>query len=70
MKREEVSTLIQDGETAFLNGFTSKRGRKFSAKLKLDDKGGVTFVFPERLPRRRTNKGPAEDGEAPSSVET
>ena len=70
VKREEVSTLIQDGETAFLNGFTSKRGRKFSAKLKLDDKGGVTFVFPERLPRRRTNKGPAEDGEAPSSVET
>ena len=68
VKREEVHTLIQDGETAFLNGFTSKRGRKFSAKLKLDDKGGVTFVFPERLPRRR--KAAGEEGEATTSTTT
>jgi len=38
---------MESGRTDLLEGFISKRGRPFSAYLKLED-GKVGFEFPER----------------------
>lgn len=48
MKREEVLQFLKDKQTAFLNGFISKKGRPFSAKLTMQANGGFAFEFPER----------------------
>jgi DNA topoisomerase-3 len=49
MKRDEAQAMAVKGETGFLTGFVSKRGRKFSAQLKMNpDYLGFQFVFPER----------------------
>ena len=45
--KEEAQKLLITGKTDLLNGFISKRGRPFSAYLKLED-GKVAFEFPER----------------------
>jgi DNA topoisomerase-3 len=63
IKREEALPLVTTGETSFLTGFISKRGRKFSAKLRLDDKGGVTFVFPERTGKKGKKEEESETSE-------
>jgi len=39
--------LLSTGKTDLLDGFISKRGRPFSAYLKLED-GKVGFEFPEK----------------------
>lgn len=49
IKRPEVEAYLQHGETDYLTGFISKKGRKFSAKLKREGDGwNFGFVFPER----------------------
>lgn len=44
---EEAKKLVEGKETDLIDGFTSKAGKPFSAKLALQD-GKVTFVFPPR----------------------
>jgi len=44
-----AKTLLQKGETALLKGFTSKAGKKFDAKLKIEG-ADVKFEFPPREP--------------------
>ena len=39
--------LLVDGRTAVLKGFKSRKGKDFSAALKLDPEGKVVFDFPE-----------------------
>jgi DNA topoisomerase III len=47
---EQAQNLLITGKTDLLDGFISKRGRPFSAYLKLED-GKVGFEFPEKTPR-------------------
>ena len=44
---EQAKRLLTTGKTDLLDGFISKRGRPFSAYLKLED-GKVGFEFPEK----------------------
>ena len=47
VKREEVKDLVEKGETEYLSGFISKKGRKFRARLRFDENsGGFSFEFP------------------------
>jgi DNA topoisomerase-3 len=45
--KEQAQKLLGTGKTDLLDGFISKRGRPFSAYLKLED-GKVGFEFPEK----------------------
>src|SRR5438876_6283339 len=45
--KEQAQKLLATGKTDLLEGFISKRGRPFSAYLKLED-SKVGFEFPER----------------------
>lgn len=47
ISKEQAQKLLTNGKTDLLDGFISKRGRPFSAYLKLDD-GKVGFEFPEK----------------------
>jgi DNA topoisomerase-3 len=45
--KEQAQKLLATGKTDLLEGFISKRGRPFSAYLKLED-SKVSFEFPEK----------------------
>jgi DNA topoisomerase-3 len=45
--KEQVQKLLDTGKSDLLEGFISKRGRPFSAYLKLED-GKLGFEFPEK----------------------
>lgn len=53
--KEQAQKLLATGKTDLLEGFISKRGRPFSAYLKLED-GKVGFEFPEKPVRERESK--------------
>ncbi len=58
IKRTEFSDYLLKKETEFLNGFISKKGRPFSAKLQMNEGGGgFNFVFPERTPKAKKTEG-------------
>ena len=48
MADEELKTLIVDGRTGILHGFTSRFGKPFEAGLELNDKFRATLYFPAR----------------------
>ena len=48
--KEQVQKLISAGKTDLLPKFISKKGRAFSAHLKLDN-GKIGFEFAEKKPR-------------------
>jgi DNA topoisomerase-3 len=52
LSEDEVETLLREGKTEVLTGFTSSRtGKKFSAALRLDAETGKTeFVFEDKAP--------------------
>lgn len=50
--KEQVHKLLVCGKTDLLPKFISKKGRPFSARLKLED-GKVGFEFAEKAPRQR-----------------
>ena len=50
ISQEQAQKLLATGKTDLLEGFISKRGRPFSAYLKLED-GKVGFEFPEKTAR-------------------
>src|SRR5438045_4336250 len=50
--KEQIQKLIATGKTDLLPKFISKKGRPFSAHLKLE-KGKVGFEFAERAPRAK-----------------
>ncbi|MGM9626312.1 MAG: DNA topoisomerase, partial [Eubacteriales bacterium] len=47
MHIEDMTALLQNGETPLLSGFVSKKGKPFSARLQLKD-GEVRFAFENR----------------------
>jgi DNA topoisomerase III len=53
--KEQAQKLLATGKTDLLDGFISKRGRPFSAYLKLED-GKVGFEFPEKTPTARESE--------------
>jgi DNA topoisomerase-3 len=53
--KEQAQKLLTTGKTDLLEGFISKRGRPFSAYLKLED-GKVGFEFPEKIAQARESK--------------
>jgi DNA topoisomerase-3 len=50
--REQVLKLITNGKTDLLPKFISKKGRAFSASLKLDN-GKIGFEFAEKAPKKK-----------------
>jgi DNA topoisomerase III len=60
--KEQVQKLIATGKTDLLPKFISKKGRAFSAHLKLEN-GKIGFEFAERKPRAR--KKPSAEKPAP-----
>jgi DNA topoisomerase-3 len=53
--KEQAQKLLTIGKTDLLEGFISKRGRPFSAYLKLED-GKVGFEFPEKIAQATESK--------------
>jgi DNA topoisomerase III len=53
--KEQAQKLLATGKTDLLEGFISKRGRPFSAYLKLEDEK-VGFEFPEKPVREKESK--------------
>lgn len=48
MSEDEIKTLITQGKTPILQGFTSRFGKPFEAGLELNDKFRSTLYFPEK----------------------
>ncbi|WP_242652423.1 topoisomerase C-terminal repeat-containing protein [Desulfofarcimen acetoxidans] len=44
----QAKTLLEEGKTGLIKGFTSKQEKKFDAALKLGTDGKVEFDFPEK----------------------
>src|SRR5881396_829496 len=62
--KEQAQKLLTTGKTDLLDDFISKRGRPFSAYLKLED-GKVGFEFPEKTERvARPGKAATTPGES------
>ena len=53
--KEQAQKLLTNGKTDLLDSFISKRGRPFSAYLKLED-GKVGFEFPEKAAQDKESK--------------
>ena len=50
----EIAELLAKRKTALLDGFVSKRGSKFAARLTLDDSGKLGFEFAKRATKAPT----------------
>mgnify|MGYP002620553022 FL=1 len=48
LTNSELTDLILKGQTRELSGFKCKDGKPFKAKLRRDDKGGLSFVFNQK----------------------
>ena len=48
MTNSELTDLILKGQTRELSGFHCKDGKPFKAKLRRDEKGGLSFVFNQK----------------------
>lgn len=46
--RDHAVSLLARGETDLIAGFVSKNGKRFSAKLRMDEEGQITFEFPAK----------------------
>ncbi|MCX6129578.1 MAG: DNA topoisomerase, partial [Proteobacteria bacterium] len=63
LTREDAIAFLQNKETAIINDFISKKGRKFSAKLVMENEwAGFRFEFPPRA-----KKGAAASGDEPAA---
>mgnify|MGYP005712864381 FL=1 len=45
LTEKQIQTLIARGKTSLINGFKSRKGSKFDARLKLDENGKTIFDF-------------------------
>jgi len=62
-----VGKLLKDGKTSVLKGFKSKKGKDFSAALRLDEEGKIRFEFKPRENSRSSASSPPEPPPPPSS---
>ena len=65
MTDEELKTLIVDGKTGILQGFTSRFGKPFDAGLELNDKCRATLYFPAK---EEDDSAPAADAVKAATV--
>ena len=66
--QEQVVQLIETGKTALISKFISKKGRPFSAFLKLED-GKVGFEFEARKPSaKKTSRSRGAASETPRAA--
>jgi len=56
LSKENIQQLLEDGKTALIEGFISKKRRPFDAYLLLDDKGRISFEFPPRKSKKNQKK--------------
>jgi DNA topoisomerase III, bacteria and conjugative plasmid len=68
LDREQISRLLTTGRTDLISGFISKKKKMFDAFLLLDTKGKLSFAFPPREKKRRT-EAVAEDSSQLSAQE-
>jgi DNA topoisomerase-3 len=61
--REQVVKLMTVGKTDLLPRFISKKGRPFSAHLKLEN-GKIGFQFAEKKPRAKKAAAPKSEAAA------
>ena len=72
----EISQLIEHGRTEHVDGFRSKAGKAFSARLRLDDAGKVRLDFDKPAPTDDKPRGrdeadpPGEDADKPPNAES
>ena len=57
LTEKQAQSLIAKGRSEKIKGFTSKAGKKFEARLKLDDAFKVVFDFDERPQHKATSGG-------------
>lgn len=50
---EEAKQIIEGEKTALLQGFVSKKGKTFSARLKLDDEHNIAFEFEKKKSKKK-----------------
>ncbi len=48
LTEKQIHALIAKGKTRLIKGFNGRSGKKFDARLRLDEKWKVVFEFPER----------------------
>ena len=71
IKRAEVATYLETGETPVLTNFISRRGRKFAAKLVMESDGtGFRFEFPPRVSKAKQKEEGPEPEEASATEAT
>ena len=58
---DEVRTLVAEGATGLLDGFRSKVGRPFTARLRLDEAGKVQFQFDAGAPPGKASETVADE---------
>jgi DNA topoisomerase-3 len=57
ISQAQVKKLLEKGITDLISGFVSKSGKEFSAKLKLDGDGKVSFDFDSDKETKSGKKG-------------
>jgi DNA topoisomerase-3 len=65
--KEQVQKLMTEGKTDLLPKFISKKGRPFSAHLKLDN-GKVGFEFAEKKPRAKKTSAVKKPASEPAAA--
>ena len=64
-----IAVLLRHGSTQVLRGFRSKAGKKFAARLVLDEKGEIRFAFDDR-PAAEAPARKSPPPRAPAPAET
>jgi DNA topoisomerase-3 len=65
VSKRMVKTLLAGEQTDTLKGFKSKKGKDFSAALRLDEEGKVKFVFEDRTPSPPREAAPIVNSSSP-----
>jgi DNA topoisomerase-3 len=67
VSKRMVGQMLKDGKTPILKGFKSKKGKDFSAALRLDEEGKVRFEFEPRESDRSASSSRPSPPSPPSS---
>ena len=73
LTEKQAQLLLANGRTEKMQGFVSKAGKKFAARLKFDDEFKVVFEFDDRPPNgsarsERHKEPPAETAQSTSAL--
>ena len=54
---DNIRQMLTNGKTSLIKGFISKRKKPFDAYLILEKNGKISFEFPPRTNKKKTNNG-------------